>query len=161
MQAKEAIKFRFKPFKRQFAVEYGDYGMMLEKVGGGICAYATDKTHENIFCACPLGFEKDFKDTNYYFYAIDGERMMLRVRRAVLMIDFAKKICSTNVENFRVFGSPEWGQNCMVPWKESYTRLYNREEKRRLGQLKEEEDVGEHSDTGDTAVEENSKSAEK
>lgn len=58
--------------------------------------------------------------------------MLLRVRKAVLLIDFAQKHCATNVPNFRVFGSKAWGQNCQVPWQPSYTQLYNEAEKKRL-----------------------------
>ena len=83
--------------------------------------------------------EKDFKDVNYYVYSIDENRMFFRVRRAVLYIDFANKWCSTNVENFRVFGCPEWGQECLVPWKDDYTKLYNKLENKRNGKAAAED----------------------
>ena len=133
MQVGEAISIKFSRFKRKYEYVCGEYGFVLERVGGGICFYATDATHEEIFCVVPLGFEKDFKDVNYYIYSIDENRMFFRVRRALLYIDFANKFCSTNVENFRVFGSPEWGKECLSPWKDEYTRLYNQAEKKRNG----------------------------
>ena len=133
MQVGEAINIKFSRFKRKYEYECGEHGFVLEKVGGGICFYATDASHEDIHCAVPLGFEKDFKDVNYYIYSIDEHRMFFRVRRAVLFIDFEHKWCSTNVENFKVFGSPAWGQDCLVPWKDSYTKLYNKAENKRNG----------------------------
>ena len=139
MQAGEAISIKFSRFKKKYTYDFGKYGFILEKVGGGICFYATDATFDDIFCVVPLGFEKDFKDVNYYIYSVDENRVFFRVRRALLYIDFEKKFCSTNVENFRVFGCPDWGRECLVPWKDDYTRLYNRAENKRNG--KTEEDV--------------------
>ena len=133
MQVGEAIKFKFSRFKRKYEFSCDEYGVVMEKIGGGICFYATDASHENIHCVVPLGFERDFKDVNYYLYSINEHQMIFRVRRAVLLIDFAQKWCSTNVENFKVFGSSEWGQDCLVPWKDSYTKLYNNAENNRNG----------------------------
>lgn len=139
MQVGEAIKIKFSRFKKQYQYECGEHGFVLEKIGGGICFYATDASHEDIYCVVPLGFEKDFKDANFYIYSVSEDIAFFRVRRALLMIDFAKKCCSTNVENFRVYGSPDWGKECLVPWKDSYTRLYNKAENKRNGK----EDVSE------------------
>ena len=133
MQVGEAIKIKFTRFKRQYAYECGAHGIVLERMNGAIFLYVTDASHEDIHCVAPLGQESDFKDANYYLYSIDENRMFFRVRRALLYIDFAGKFCSSNVENFRIIGSPEWGQKCSVPWKDSYTRLYNSAEKKRTG----------------------------
>ena len=138
MQPGEVTKVKFSPFKKQYAFECGDNGMVLEKIGGGICCYATDASHENIYCVMPLGMERDFKDSKYYIYAPDDRHMLLRVAKAVLLVDFEAKVCSTNVKDFRTFGSPEWGQQCQVSWKESYTAIYTRAEKRRAAQEKGE-----------------------
>lgn len=138
MQIGEVTSFKFSRFKRKYTFDCGEYGFVFEKVGGGICFYATDATYEDIYCIVPLGFEKDFKDTNYYIYSIDEHRAFLRVRRALLYIDFENKFCATNVENFRVIGCPDWGNECLVPWKDEYTRLYNRAEKQRNGTLEED-----------------------
>lgn len=133
VQVGEAIKIKFSRFKRQYAYECGDNGIVLEKMNGAIFLYVTDASHEDIHCIAPLGNETDFKDTNFYLYSIDEKRMFFRVRRALLYIDFAGKFCSTNVENFRILGSPDWGKSCTVPWKDSYTRQYNAAEKKRTG----------------------------
>lgn len=132
MQVGEASKVKFNLFKNKFAFECGDHGITLEKIGGGICCYATDAAHNDIYCAMPLGMEREFKDASYYVYAPTPTQMLLRVRKAVLLIDFARKHCATNVPNFRVFGSKAWGQDCQVPWQPSYTQLYNEAEKKRL-----------------------------
>jgi len=144
LQVGEAINIKFSRFKKKYAYECGEHGFVLEKVGGGICFYATDATFEDIYCVVPLGFEKDFKDVNYYVYSVDENRMFFRVRRALLYIDFEKKCCSTNVENFRVFGCPDWGQECLVPWKDAYTRLYNKAENKRNGKEEAEESTEEN-----------------
>ena len=133
MQAGETIKFKLSRFKMKYEYECGEHGIVLEKIGGGLCLYVTDATHEDIHFVAPLGVDRDFKDTNFYIYSIDENRMFFRVRRAVLYIDFANKWCATNVENFRVIGSTEWGQNCLVPWKDDYTKLYNQVENKRNG----------------------------
>lgn len=133
MQVGEAIKVKLSRFKRKYAYEIGEHGIVLERLGGGICLYVTDASHENIHCIAPLGSEADFKDVSFYLYSIDDDRLFFRVRRALLYIDFSVKCCSTNVENFRVIGSPEWGQQCSVPWESAYTRLYNAAENKRNG----------------------------
>lgn len=133
MQIGESIKIKLSRFKRSYAYEAGAHGIMLERLGGGICLYVTDASHEDIHCVAPLGSEADFKDVSFYLYSIDEDRMFFRVRRALLYIDFAAKCCSTNVENFRIIGSTEWGQVCTVPWKNSYTKLYNAAENKRNG----------------------------
>lgn len=132
MLAGQSEKVRFTLFKKQFAFECGDHGALLEKIGGGICFYATDQTHTQIYCTMPLGLERDFKDSTYYVYAPNDHQMMLRVRKAVLLVDFEEHWCSTNVQDFRVYGGKLWGQNCLVPWKEEYTQLYNAAEKARV-----------------------------
>lgn len=80
----------------------------------------------------PLGMEREFKDSTYYIYAPNDSQMMLRVRKAVLLVDFAGQWCATNVPDFRVYGSKQWGRNCLLSWKEEYTQLYNAAEKARI-----------------------------
>ena len=139
VQIGESVKIKLNRFKRKYEHEWGDHGILLERVGGGICLYVTDATHEEIYCAVPLGFEKDFKDVNYYFYAVAPDQMFFRIRRALLFVDLEKKCCATNVENFRVFGSPTWRQDCLVPWETSFTKLYNAAENKRNGKTEEAE----------------------
>lgn len=134
MQHGESIKWKFTPFKKRLETACGENGMVLEKIGGGVCLYATDAGHETIHCVMPLGFEKDFKDANYYVYAIDDQYMIFRVKKAVLLVDYVNRCCSTNVKDFKMYGSTEWGINCTVPWKDSYTALYTEAEKRRVGE---------------------------
>ena len=133
MKVEDSIKIKFTRFKRQYPFECGENGIVLERMNGAIFLYVTDASHENIHCVAPLGNEQDFKDINFYLYAIDENRMFFRIRRALLYIDFEGKFCSSNVENFRIIGSSEWGQQCTLPWKDSYTRLYNAAEKKRTG----------------------------
>ena len=111
----EAVKVKFSIFKNRFAFECGSHGVTLEKIGGGICLYATDSSHEEIYCAMPLGLERDFKDSAYYIYAPNDHQMLLRVHKAVMLVDFEGKWCSTNVKDFRVYGSKLWGQDCLIP----------------------------------------------
>lgn len=139
MQPGEAIKVKFSRFKRKLEFDFGEHGIVLEKLGGGICLYVTDVTHEDIHCVAPLGFDKEFKDVSYYIYSVDENRAFFRVRRAVLFIDFEGKFCSTNVENFKVIGAPDWGQDCLVPWKDAYTKLYNSAENKRTGKTAADE----------------------
>lgn len=139
VQTGESVKIKLSRFKRKYEHEWGGHGIVLERVGGGICLYVTDKTHEDIYCVVPLGFEKDFKDVNYYFYPVQEKRMFFRIRRALLYVDLEKKCCATNVENFRVFGCPDWGQDCLIPWESSFTKLYNAAENKRNGKTEEAE----------------------
>lgn len=137
VQVGEATKIKLSRFKSKYAYECGENGIIIERIGGGLCLYVTDASHEDFHLVAPLGADKDFMDTNFYLYSIDEARMFFRVRRAVLYIDFANKMCATNVENFRIIGSKEWGQNCMVPWKDDYTKLYNAAENKRNGKTSE------------------------
>ena len=141
MQVGEAIKIKLTRFKKHYAYECGEHGIVLERIGGGVCLYVTDASHDDIHCVAPLGADRDFKDVNFYLYSVDEHKMFFRIRRAVLYIDFENKWCSTNVENFRVIGSKEWGQNCLVPWKDEYTKLYNQAENRRNGKDESSDDV--------------------
>lgn len=143
MQVGEAIKIKFSRFKRKYEYEIGAHGIVLERISGAICLYLTDATHEDIHCIAPLGSEKDFKDTSFYLYSIDEDRMFFRIRRALLYIDFAAKCVSSNVENFRIIGGPVWGKDCTVDWRSSYTRLYNAAENKRNGKSDDPEDTGE------------------
>lgn len=135
MQPGEVTRVKFSRFKRQYTFECADHGMVLERIGGGICCYATSADHEDIYCAMPLGMERDFKDSKYYIYAPDERHMLLRVNKAILLVDFEAKVCATNVKDFRMFGSPAWGQKCQVPWKDSYTAIYQAAEKSRVAAL--------------------------
>lgn len=133
MKVEEFIKFKLSRFKAKYAYEFGAHGIVLERIGGGICLYVTDEAHDDFHCVTLLGMDKDFSDTNFYVYIIDEDRIFFRVRRAVMYIDYANKFCATNVENFKVIGSEEWGQNCLAPWKDEYTKLYNQLENKRNG----------------------------
>lgn len=135
LQPGEVTKVKISRFKREYAFECGNNGMVLERIGGGICCYATSADHEDIYCAMPLGMERDFKDSKYYVYAPDERYMLLRVGKAVLLVDFEAKVCATNVKDFRMYGSPAWGQQCQVPWKDAYTAIYTAAEKRRVAEL--------------------------
>lgn len=128
----EFVKVKFSPFKNRFAFECSGHGITLEKTRGGICMYATDGDHEEVYCAIPLGLERDFKDSSYYVYAPNDHQMLLRVNKAVMLVDFQEQCCSTNVKDFRVYGSKLWGQNCLVPWNNQYTEIYNAAEKARV-----------------------------
>lgn len=138
LQIGESIKIKLSRFKRKYAYQIGAHGIVLERIGGGVCLYVTDASHEDIHCIAPLGAENDFKDVSFYIYSVDEDRMFFRIRRALLYIDFAAKCVSSNVENFRIIGSPEWGKSCMVPWKNSYTKLYNAAENKRNGKTGDE-----------------------
>ena len=139
VQVGESIKIKFSRFKRKYVYEIGEHGIMIERTGGFICLYVTDASHENIHCIAPLGSDADFKDVSFYLYSVDEDRMFFRIRRALLYIDFNAKCTSTNVENFRIISSTEWGQQCSVPWKNSYTKLYNAAENKRNGKAVEED----------------------
>lgn len=141
MLVEEFLKIKLTRFKRKYEYECGKHGIVLERMAGGLCLYVTDASHEDIHCVAPLGSDKDFKDVNLYLYHVDEDRVFFRIRRAVLYIDFANKWCATNVENFRVIGSTEWGQNCLVPWKDEYTRLYNQAENKRNGKTEEPDET--------------------
>lgn len=132
MQVGEAEKVKFSLFKNRFVFACGQNGLTLEKVGGGICLYATDHTHQEIYCAMPLGMEREFKDAAYFIYAPNEHQMLLRVHKAVMLVDFEGHWCSTNVPEFRVYGSKLWGQECTRPWTPEHTQLYNETEKWRI-----------------------------
>jgi len=139
MKLNDFANFKFTRFKQFGKFELGDhFGFTLEKLGGGICCYATDETHKIMYALAPLGYERDFKDATFYFYRVTDTLAFVRVRRALLMVDFANKFCATNVENFRIHGCPDWGLNCTKPWQDEYTKLYNEAEKKRIAEDKED-----------------------
>lgn len=123
MQHGEVQKVTFSMFKKLFQFENGKYGLVLERDGKAITLYGTDSDHKKVYCAIPLGPESELKKMNFYVFAPDANRMLLGVRSALIVIDFRHKRCCANV-NLQVYGSEEWGANCIEPWKEEYKKLF-------------------------------------
>lgn len=123
MQHGEVQKVSFSLFKKLFQFECGKHGVVLERDGKAICLYGTDSDHKKIHCAVPLGPEKELKKMNFYVFAPDAQRMLLGVRSALIVIDFRNRFVSANI-NLQVYGSEEWGKDCISPWKEEYKALF-------------------------------------
>lgn len=120
--AMEAVKFSL--FKNCHKFEAGDRGFVLEKADGAVCLYATDAAHERIYCAIPMGPYKNLKLFRFYIFCPDGQKLLCAVGRALFVVDFAEKWASTNVDNFQIFGSEYWGQNCQRPWERTFWKLF-------------------------------------
>lgn len=120
--AMEAVKFGL--FKNCHKFKAGDRGFILEKDQGAVCLYATDAAHETIFCAIPMGPYKNLKLFSFYIFCPDEQKLLCSVGRALFVVDFAEKWASTNVENFRIYGSEHWGQDFQRPWDRSFWKLF-------------------------------------
>lgn len=118
----QAVKFGL--FKNCHKFEAGSRGLVLEKESGGICLYATDAAHENIYCAMPMGRSKDLKMLNFYIFNHDEQKLLCGVGRALFVMDFAEKWAATNVDGFHIFGSDHWGQSCQRVWQPEYMKLF-------------------------------------
>lgn len=120
----ESQSVKFGLFKNRFLFESGDRGFVLEKDHGGICLYATDGAHENIFCAMPMGRIRELKLLPFHIHCYDHQKLLCAVGRALFVVDFAGKWAATNVDGFRVFGSDHWGESCQRLWEPEYVKLF-------------------------------------
>lgn len=117
-------KVAFSLFKKRFLFESGSRGLVLEQADGVVCLYATDASHSKIYCAMPMGSIREMKKANYYVFAPDADKLLAAVGRVLFVMDFAGKWAATNLENYRIYGSDTWGQDCQQPWKGEYMRLF-------------------------------------
>ena len=117
-------KVNFSLFKKRFLFESGDRGLVLEQADGVVCLYATDAAHSKILCAMPMGQSRDMKKLNYYIFAPDEHKLLAAVGRALFVMDFSEKWAASNLENYKIYGSEHWGQECQRPWQGSYMKLF-------------------------------------
>lgn len=117
-------KVNFSLFKRKFLFESGARGLVLEQADGVACLYATDSAHSKILCAMPMGRIREMKGANYYMFAPDEHKLLAAVGRALFVIDFTEQWASTNLENYRIYGSDNWGQDCQKTWQSSFMKLF-------------------------------------
>ena len=117
-------KVNFSLFKKRFLFESGDRGLVLEQADGVVCLYATDAAHSNILCAMPMGRIRDMKKLTYFVFAPDEDKLLAAVGRALFVMDFSEKWAASNLENYKIYGSDHWGQECQRPWQGSYMKLF-------------------------------------
>ena len=115
---------RFSLFKKRFLFESGDRGLVLEQADGVVCIYATDASHSKILCAMPLGRIRDMKKMTYFVFNPDENKLLAAAGRALFVMDFTEKWASSNLENYKIYGSNHWGQECQKPWQGSYMTLF-------------------------------------
>ena len=115
---------QFSLFKKRFLFESGDRGLVLEQADGVVCIYATDAQHSKIFCAMPLGRIRDMKKMTYFLFNPDENKLLAAVGRALFVMDFAEKWAASNLENYKIYGSDHWGQDCQKPWQGSFMKLF-------------------------------------
>ena len=118
----ESVKFGL--FKNRFLFEADQRGFVLEKDDGAVCLYATDASHESIYCAIPMGPYKNLKYFQFYLFCPDDQKLLCAVGRALFVVDFTEKWAATNVDNFEIFGSDHWGQQCQRPWDQKFLKLF-------------------------------------
>lgn len=117
-------KVSFGLFKKRFQFESEERGLVLEQADGVVCLYATDAAHGKIFCAMPLGRVRDMKKLNYYLFAPDKKKLLAAVGGALFVMDFEEKWAASNLENYRIYGSDHWGQDCQRDWEGSFMPLF-------------------------------------
>ena len=117
-------KVNFSLFKKRFLFESGDRGLVLEQTDGVVCLYATDAAHSKILCAMPMGRIRDMKKLNYYIFAPDENKLLAAVGRALFVMDFSGKWAASNLENYKIYGSDHWGQDCQKSWQGSFMKLF-------------------------------------
>ena len=115
---------RFSLFKKRFLFESGDRGLVLEQADGVVCIYATDASHSKILCAMPLGRVRDMKKMTYFVFNPDEKKLLAAVGRALFVMDFTEKWAAANLENYRIYGSDHWGQDCQRPWRGSFMTFF-------------------------------------
>ena len=114
----------FSLFKKRFLFESGDRGLVLEQADGVVCLYATDAAHGKILCAMPMGRVRDMKKMRYFVFAPDEQKLLAAVGTALFVMDFSGQWAATNLENYKIYGSDHWGQDCQRPWQGSYMQLF-------------------------------------
>ena len=119
----ESVKFGL--FKNRFLFEADQRGFVLEKDDGAVCLYATDASHESIYCAIPMGPYKNLKYFQFYLFCPDDQKLLCAVGRALFVVDYAAKKIATSVVGLRAFGNGEWGENVQMPWRGDYPALFD------------------------------------
>ena len=114
----------FSLFKKRFLFESGHRGLVLEQADGVVCPYATDDAHSKILCAMPMGRIRDMKKLTYFVFAPDENKLLAAVGTALFVMDFSEQWAATNLENYKIYGSEHWGQDCQKPWQGSYMTLF-------------------------------------
>lgn len=114
----------FSLFKKRFLFESGDRGLVLEQADGVVCLYATDAAHSKILCAMPMGRVRDMKKLTYFVFAPDEHKLLAAVGRALFVMDFTEKWAASNLENYKIYGSDHWGQECQKDWQSNYMPLF-------------------------------------
>lgn len=114
----------FSLFKKRFLFESGHRGLVLEQADGVVCLYATDAAHSKILCAMPMGRIRDMKKLTYFIFAPDENKLLAAVGTALFVMDFSEQWAATNLENYKIYGSDHWGQDCQKPWQGSYMTLF-------------------------------------
>lgn len=117
-------KVNFTLLKKRFLFESGKRGLVLEQADGVVCLYATDAAHGKVYCAMPMGRVRDMKKLNYYLFCPDAHKLLAAVGGVLFVMDFTEKWAASNLENYRIYGSDHWGQNCQRDWKGEYMPLF-------------------------------------
>ncbi len=107
-------------------LEFGNNGLVIEKMDNAITIYFTDANHKNIYSAIPLGTAKAFKNAefNVKLYNNSNDFILIKVLDYKIFASYTKHICSINSE-LQIFDSEHWGQNVQIDWEPAFDKLFN------------------------------------
>lgn len=102
----------------------GYNGIVVEQQDGtNICVYATDASHQEVYCAVPLGFSDSLRGVPCAIFLRNNAPSKVTVygNTVTVFIDFVNKKCSTNL-GVNIIGSEAWGHDVALPWDDSMTQ---------------------------------------
>jgi len=112
--------FELHPFEKVYMFETENKGLAVEKEGHMLTVYATDASHENIYCALCLLPPEYFRGRTLRIVE-NGNKIFGDFVQLKFMIDFENKLCACDADDMRLFGSDAWGHNLtLMPWLDEY-----------------------------------------
>ena len=124
MQSENSKRFMLSPMKETYEYEAEQNGIIIENESHIVYVYATDASHEKIYCAIPV-CSFDCVRKKFVTLKSENEKIFISMGDFRIIIDFASHTCSCNVQGLTAYGSSHWGQDIMTEWQNEYDSMLN------------------------------------
>ncbi len=124
MQIENTKRFMLSPMKEPYEYEAEQNGIIIENESHIVYIYATDASHEKIYCAIPV-CSFDCVRKKFVTLKAINEKILISMGDFRIIIDFKEHNCSCNVQGLTVYGSSHWGENVSLPWKDEFYTLFD------------------------------------
>ena len=125
LQVGKIGKARFIRFlKKTNIFECGDNGMVLELENKKITLYATNAACSKIYCAIPLGTDKELKKHEFVAIAYNDHVMLLDGGDILVVVDYDAQKVAVNMPGIQASGCADWGREVQEPWLPEYSGMF-------------------------------------